>query len=89
MLRTPIYQGTVLGRGIRDMVHSAWAARVAHAFSMPGQAHGLLVNLGRRQVRNVATSNFGADVTAPDRLIVDLAHFDLPKQGLVEGLVGD
>lgn len=71
------------------MVPGTWAAGIAHAFSVPGQAHRLLVDLGRRQIRDVATGDLGADITTLDRLIVDLAHFYLPKQSLVEGLVGD
>ena len=79
MLHAPIDQRTVLGRVIGDMVPSAWAAKIAHAFSMLGQTHGLLVHLGWRRIRNVATGDVGADVTTLDRLIVDLAHFDLSK----------
>lgn len=66
------------------MVIAAGTRRVAHAFSMPRQAHGLLIHLGWREFGYLATVDLGTDVAALDRLSIDFANLDLTKESFVE-----
>ena len=66
------------------MVGHPWTVTVAHALGVPSKAHGCIIHLGERQLRQVSTRDLVAQITTLDGPSIYHSVLVLAKEYLAE-----